>query len=66
MYVLCRAKRREVRALGEQVELFRETMKAKDDVVVQLTNKVRGVCGLVYYRSIPRKRPWALNPSKLN
>ena len=35
-----RAKRREVQALGEQVELFSEAVAAKDHVVVELTNQV--------------------------
>ncbi len=40
MVSLCRAKRREVEALGEQVDLFKEAVVAKDHVVVELTNKV--------------------------
>ena len=49
MYITCiymhmpyvhRAKKREVEALGEQVDLFTEAVAAKDHVVVELTNKV--------------------------
>ena len=36
------AKRCEVETLGEQVALFEEAIDAKDHVVVDLTNKVRG------------------------
>ena len=34
------AKREELRSLGEQVDLFKEAVTAKDQVVVDLTNKV--------------------------
>ena len=40
MTSLCRAKRGEVQALGEQVDLYTEAVAAKDHVVVELTNQV--------------------------
>ena len=38
--VCARAKKQEVFTLGEQVDLFKEAVSAKDHVVVELTNTV--------------------------
>ena len=51
-FLVFRAKKREVRSLGEQVELYTEAVAAKDHVVVELTNKVARSFGTIIISSV--------------
>lgn len=53
LYVYCftcclvfRAKNQEVLTLAEQVDLYTEAVRAKDHVVMELTNKVTSLCSI--------------------
>ena len=41
-----RAKNQEVLTLAEQVDLYTEAVRAKDHVVMELTNKVTSLCSI--------------------
>lgn len=44
MLLLCRQSRKECSSLKDEIALFKETVTAKDHIVVDLTNKVKRYC----------------------